>query len=168
MTLACFCSWAGWFESYLVKNPEDRFSCDMAHISQSVFWVCTLVRLNPASSATEASLNLQTSDINTIGIIGADRTAWMCRLISNNFIIRTWHKQILSWFGSYISAEREVTGLILGRDIPKSLKIILAAPRLALRLMGWARTGHLSVRIMWLGVVSCQVSWAWYFSEAAQ
>ena len=37
--------------------------------------------------------------------------------------------------------------LILGRDIPKSLKMILAAPRLAL-LRGRARTGQPSVRIM--------------------
>ena len=29
-----------------------------------------------------------------------------------------------------------------------------------------ARTGQPSVRLMWLGVVSCQVSGAWYFSEA--
>ena len=26
MTLAFFCSWAGWFKSYLVANLEDRFS----------------------------------------------------------------------------------------------------------------------------------------------
>ena len=25
-TLASFCSWAGWFDSYLVTQPEDRFS----------------------------------------------------------------------------------------------------------------------------------------------
>ena len=31
-TLASFWSWAGQFESYLVANPEDRFSRDMAHI----------------------------------------------------------------------------------------------------------------------------------------
>ena len=30
-TLASFCSWAGWLESYLVANPEDRFSHDVAH-----------------------------------------------------------------------------------------------------------------------------------------
>ena len=37
-----------------------------------------------------------------------------------------------------VSAQREraVTGLIPGRDIPKSLKIVLAGPRLALRLAG--------------------------------
>ena len=28
--LASLCSWADWFESYLVKNPEDRFSRDEA------------------------------------------------------------------------------------------------------------------------------------------
>ena len=30
MTLASFRSWAGWFESYLDKNPEDKFSRDVA------------------------------------------------------------------------------------------------------------------------------------------
>ena len=30
-TLASLCSWAGRFASYLVANPEDRFSHDMAH-----------------------------------------------------------------------------------------------------------------------------------------
>ena len=34
------------------------------------------------------------------------------------------------------SGEREVLGLIPGRDIPKSLKMELAAPRLALRFTG--------------------------------
>ena len=33
MTLASFYSCTGWFESYLVKNPEDRFSHDEAHMS---------------------------------------------------------------------------------------------------------------------------------------
>ena len=32
MTLASFCGCAGRFESYLVENPEDRFSRDEAHI----------------------------------------------------------------------------------------------------------------------------------------
>ena len=31
-TLASFCSCAGWFKSYLVGNPEDRFSRDGTHI----------------------------------------------------------------------------------------------------------------------------------------
>ena len=30
--LTSFWSWAGQFESYPVKNPEDRFSHDVAHI----------------------------------------------------------------------------------------------------------------------------------------
>ena len=30
--LASFCGWAGQFESYLVANPKDSFSCDKAHI----------------------------------------------------------------------------------------------------------------------------------------
>ena len=31
-TLASLCSWAGRFESYLVADPEDRFSRDEAHL----------------------------------------------------------------------------------------------------------------------------------------
>ena len=31
MTQASLCCWAYRFESYLVANPEDRFSHDMAH-----------------------------------------------------------------------------------------------------------------------------------------
>ena len=32
MTLASFFSWADRFESYLVENPEDRFSRDVAQL----------------------------------------------------------------------------------------------------------------------------------------
>ena len=32
ITLACLCSWADWFEIYLVGNPEDRFSRDEAQM----------------------------------------------------------------------------------------------------------------------------------------
>ena len=35
-TLASLCLWAGRFESYLVANPEDRFSRDVAHFSSSI------------------------------------------------------------------------------------------------------------------------------------
>ena len=28
--LASFCSWADWFESYLVENPKETFSHDVA------------------------------------------------------------------------------------------------------------------------------------------
>ena len=34
MPLASFCRWADGFESYLVENPEDRFTRDEAHIMQ--------------------------------------------------------------------------------------------------------------------------------------
>ena len=36
MILASICSWAGRFESYLVENPEDRFSPDVAHLVLAV------------------------------------------------------------------------------------------------------------------------------------
>ena len=35
MTLASLFSWADWFESYLVENTEDRFSCDEAQIKNA-------------------------------------------------------------------------------------------------------------------------------------
>ena len=34
--LASFCSWAVWFQSYLVENPEDRFSRDKAYVYPKV------------------------------------------------------------------------------------------------------------------------------------
>ena len=34
--LACFCRWAGQFESYLVENPKDRLSRDVAYLSWSM------------------------------------------------------------------------------------------------------------------------------------
>ena len=53
-------------------------------------------------------------------------------------------------------------GSVSGHDIPKLLKWC----SLGTHLRGRARTGRPSIRIMWLDVVSCQVSGAWYFSEA--
>ena len=38
--LASFCCCAGQFESYLVGNPEDRFSRDEAHIFCTDFSLC--------------------------------------------------------------------------------------------------------------------------------
>ena len=56
--------------------------------------------------------------------------------------------------------EQEVIGSIPGRDRPKSLKKVLAAPSFGTQsdLWGRARTGQSSVRIMRLGVVhvKCQ------------
>ena len=38
-TLASLCSWAGWFESYLVANPKERFSRDKAHLVWVGLWL---------------------------------------------------------------------------------------------------------------------------------
>ena len=40
MPLASFCSWADWFESYLFKNPEDRFSRDEVQIVMASIQMC--------------------------------------------------------------------------------------------------------------------------------
>ena len=65
--LASFYGWVGQFESYLVGNPEDMFSRDMAHMSHTILLIwatpwenlfsgmCDQGRLNSACSATEAS-----------------------------------------------------------------------------------------------------------------
>ena len=47
-TLASLCSWAGKFESYLVKNPKDRFSRDVARVLTPLVAPCVLL----CSSAT--------------------------------------------------------------------------------------------------------------------
>ena len=61
--------------------------------------------------------------------------------------------------------DREVAGSIPSRVIPKTLKMVLAVMffRLALsikKVEQVIRTGQLSVSIMCLGGISCQVSWA--------
>ena len=35
--LCSFCGCAGWFESYLIANPDDRFSRDMAYFMYAVW-----------------------------------------------------------------------------------------------------------------------------------
>ena len=42
--LAGLCSWAGRFESYLVGNPKDRFSRDVAHFKNS-FMIRVLITM---------------------------------------------------------------------------------------------------------------------------
>ena len=44
-TLASLISWAGWFESYLVTTPEDRFSRDVAHIIWDFIIILTILLL---------------------------------------------------------------------------------------------------------------------------
>ena len=45
MTLASLCSWAGQFVSYLVTNPEDRFSHDAAHMMDTPWTVTYHVKI---------------------------------------------------------------------------------------------------------------------------
>ena len=54
--------------------------------------------------------------------------------------------------------DREVAGLIPGRFIPKTLKLVLAALSLGAQ-HSESRTGQPSVSIMWLGGISCQSVW---------
>ena len=61
--LPSFCGYAGWFESYLVANPKDRFSRDVAHFKP--------MRLLIRSSATGTSpatteLYVVTEDVTTV------------------------------------------------------------------------------------------------------
>ena len=46
-TLASLISWAGRFESYLVKNPKDRFSHDEDHLCCKIFSKTKKKKLNP-------------------------------------------------------------------------------------------------------------------------
>ena len=59
-----------------------------------------------------------------------------CRILQKSFFQWNHTKIILTSSDSAHFREQEVTGSIPGRDIPKSLKMVLAAPHLALRLKG--------------------------------
>ena len=53
-TLASLCCWAGRWESYLVGNPEDRFSHDVAHIVWYLAYINTniIMRLQNVTELT--------------------------------------------------------------------------------------------------------------------
>ena len=82
VSLASFCGCTGWFESYLVANPEDRFSCEEAHLSHIMrkpdFWDAPRWKHKPVCSASEA--------------------AQMCRLICA-FVVCIWHETdfLMTW-----------------------------------------------------------------------
>ena len=48
--LASLCSWAGWFQSGFVGNPEDRFSRDEAHYYYSNFVFIILLEIDQDQS----------------------------------------------------------------------------------------------------------------------
>ena len=53
--LASFCSWAGWFESYLVKISEDTFSRDVA---QMIFFDRILTYIFIATIEAQEFINI--------------------------------------------------------------------------------------------------------------
>ena len=64
MTLASLCGWADQFESYLVENPEDRFSHDEAHMVSDQ--LITVIKV----SQQQAPKCLRSSIVQEQGIIG--------------------------------------------------------------------------------------------------
>ena len=95
MNLAGFCSRAGQFESHLVGNPEDRFSCDGVHV---MLWDCA----NRKDTNCPAQLQLLESlqifghstqryhTIQAANIISTGKTAILCKLICD-FVVRICH-----------------------------------------------------------------------------
>ena len=61
-TLDSLCSWAGWFEFYLVAIPEDRFSHYIAHMScymtKPTKWLGPQRRLNSALASAQSDQSL--------------------------------------------------------------------------------------------------------------
>ena len=61
--LSGLCSWAGRFRSYLVRNPEDRFSHDDAQILWDTFDIGLDVSIFVTSNLVMKLFNLQQLNI---------------------------------------------------------------------------------------------------------
>ena len=106
-TLASFCSWAGQFESYLIANPEDRFSHDEAHIWVNPYWEEQVI-----TNVWYKFLHLQ----------------W-CRLINRNLSIQCYKNIFFNLFTVYIETMtlhkhitflicKHITFLIFNQQVP--------------------------------------------------
>ena len=64
-TLAGLCSWAGRFKSYLVGNPEDRFSRRSAYVHQSysIKWLTRFVKCYNFLYGQKTAHNLSTCSL---------------------------------------------------------------------------------------------------------
>ena len=75
MTLASFFSWAGWFESYWSKTPEDRFSRDVAHVLDQMSQLMRLWHLSHRRPAkVQASLRIHAVSMHKLTRAFAVRT----------------------------------------------------------------------------------------------
>ena len=68
--LPSFCGCAGQFESYLVANPKDRFSCDVVHILNFLYKISVQV-VNIGNWATS-------SKFGTYCLCEQQRFRWAC------------------------------------------------------------------------------------------
>ena len=123
-TLASLCSWAGRFESYLVANPEKRFSHDEAHLAS---WLIYELRHdktnNMAVCPAKAQISLGVRPVWSESLLSAwsdlgslathwahsedsDQTGRMPRLIWV-FAGRTVILLVFSWRGSYYAVKEQ-------------------------------------------------------------
>ena len=93
-TLASLCSWAGWFESYLIKHPEDRFFHDKAHIC---------FQTSPTSTFHASPLQTGADNLDSSQVSSSQNCSWIfstlniCMLFLSQFsacqyrIYDAWH-----------------------------------------------------------------------------
>ena len=96
-------SWKQFIEYSCARAEESIYLMSLV-TRKPVFGVCDQVRLEPACAATEASLRLEISDIETGDIIlsrqQTKKVLIRLRRLICTFVVRIWHKQVFSWHGS--------------------------------------------------------------------
>ena len=118
MTLASFWSWAGQFESYLVENPEDRFSRDEAQVTLLLlgsWWLYVRVYcyqvFRDSVRNTCCFLPISSEGIDGFWQSFAETlilTRSRLGLLGVNihqYVIELWHLMIFSWGQNFVSAQ---------------------------------------------------------------
>ena len=104
--ISTFCSWAGRFESYLVTNREDRFSCDMAQVTFS-FHFSPLHAVSFAVISGSLGLTILTVGVNPLT---AALGAFNLGLYSFVYTPMKRYSIANTWVGSVVGAIPPVMG----------------------------------------------------------
>ena len=170
-----------------ILNDKQCRSRSVGFLRSQLIWIYTVCKAKSISGFSRTrekkfeqlnslpylSCKLNNSILLSLAVL---KSCWMCGIQCRSWWDSTFRDMwslstgTVAQLVEHLLCDWEVVGSIPGGVIPKTSKMVLAAlslDTLIKKVELGIRTGQLSVSIMWLGGISCQVSGMWYFSEAA-